>query len=106
MIAPVASMPKVIGSSSAMAAAGPMPGRTPTIWPSSTPRKHIAMYVGVSAAEKPDMSEENASILVYFPNGPSGNGTESQTPKITCRAPVTTAAPTTAETKGLRSTHA
>ena len=106
MIAPVGSIPKVIGSNRAMAAAGPMPGSTPTIWPNSTPRKHIAMYVGVSAAEKPDMSEENASILDYFPNGPSGNGTESQTPKITCRAPVTTTAPTRAETNGLRSTNA
>ena len=62
MKAPVASTLKVIGSSSAMVSAGPMPGSTPIAVPSSTPSSANIRFVGVSAVPNPSMSEEIASI--------------------------------------------
>src|SRR5688572_28864235 len=53
---------KVIGSSIAMVAVGPMPGRQPTIVPSSTPTKHQRTLVGVSAVAKPSSRLASSSI--------------------------------------------
>jgi hypothetical protein len=44
---------KVIGSSIAMVATGPTPGRTPISVPSSTPIRHISRLNGDSATPKP-----------------------------------------------------
>src|SRR3712207_185847 len=53
MKAPVASTLKVIGSSSAMVSAGPMPGSTPTAVPRKQPSSAQPRLPGVSALEKP-----------------------------------------------------
>src|SRR5688500_8889395 len=55
MMAAVGLEPYVSGRSKAIAAEGPMPGRMPTICPSSTPAKHMARCVGVRAVAKPCM---------------------------------------------------
>jgi hypothetical protein len=52
----------VIGSSSAMAAEGPMPGSTPMICPSSTPRKHISRFIGVMAVANPCSSSKMGNM--------------------------------------------
>src|ERR687895_813916 len=43
----------VIGSSNAIVAVGPMPGRTPTSVPSKTPRKQKKRFSGANAVEMP-----------------------------------------------------
>src|SRR5215207_11381128 len=55
MMAAVGLEPYVSGRRRAMAAEGPMPGRMPTVCPSSTPAKHMARCVGVRAVAKPCM---------------------------------------------------
>jgi hypothetical protein len=47
----------VIGSKSAMASAGPIPGRTPTSVPSKVPRSPNPKFVSVRALAKPSISE-------------------------------------------------
>src|SRR5262245_26453442 len=66
----VGSAPKVRGRRRAMAAAGPMPGRTPTSWPRNTPRKHIATFMGLRAVTKPPARSLSASMS----NIPRGQG--------------------------------
>src|SRR6478609_8962880 len=44
---------KVIGSSNATVAVGPMPGSTPTAVPSVTPSRQMRMLVGWSAVSRP-----------------------------------------------------
>src|SRR5438132_13916329 len=53
---------KVTGKSSAMASAGPRPGRTPIAVPSVVPTRHHRRFIGVSATAKPLRSCEKASI--------------------------------------------
>src|SRR3954447_26503925 len=51
--APTGGSPKVIGSSMAIVASGPMPGKTPISVPTSAPIKHSPRLIGVTATEKP-----------------------------------------------------
>ena len=44
--APTGGRPKVIGSSIAMVASGPMPGSTPISVPTSAPIRHRQMLIG------------------------------------------------------------
>ena len=44
--APTGGRPKVIGSSIAMVASGPMPGSTPISVPTSAPIRHRKMFIG------------------------------------------------------------
>src|SRR5688500_4767064 len=48
-----AGKPKVIGSSIAMVAVGPMPGSAPTVVPSTTPTNPQKRFSGVSAVANP-----------------------------------------------------
>jgi hypothetical protein len=52
----------VIGSRSAMASAGPMPGRTPTRVPRKVPSKPKPKLLRVRALAKPSISELTLSI--------------------------------------------
>src|SRR6516165_3354953 len=52
-IAPTGLMPNVSGSKTEIVASGPMPGRTPTMLPTSTPTKHHMMFCGSKATPKP-----------------------------------------------------
>src|SRR5215467_729554 len=63
MIAPAGFMRKVSGSSIAIVAGGPRPGRMPTTVPRKTPTKHHRRFVGASATEKPCSSPERISTL-------------------------------------------
>ena len=47
------SKPKVIGSSRAMVAVGPMPGSTPTAVPRVTPMRQNSRLTGVNAVSNP-----------------------------------------------------
>src|SRR3954447_1868310 len=51
--APTGGRPKVIGSSIAIVASGPMPGSTPISVPTSAPIKHSPRLIGVTATENP-----------------------------------------------------
>ena len=53
MMAPVGSRWKVSGMSKAVPAAGPSPGRMPTIVPKREPAKAKRRFVGVRATENP-----------------------------------------------------
>src|SRR5262245_7429017 len=53
MIAPAGFMPKVSGSSIAIVAGGPRPGRMPTTVPRNTPTKHHRRFAGASATANP-----------------------------------------------------
>src|SRR5262252_10020945 len=63
MIAPAGFMLKVSGSSIAMVAGGPRPGRMPTTVPRNTTTKHHSRFVGASATEKPCSRPEAMSTL-------------------------------------------
>src|SRR5215213_6502656 len=52
--APTGGKPKVMGSSIAMVASGPMPGSTPISVPTSAPIRHSPRLVGVTATPKPN----------------------------------------------------
>src|SRR5712691_310729 len=62
MIPPAGSILKVSGSSSAMVAAGPRPGRMPTMVPSRQPTKHQKTLPGCSATANPCRRPEAISI--------------------------------------------
>src|SRR5215218_7450507 len=65
MKAPVGSSKlKVIGSSSAMVSAGPIPGSTPTNVPSSTPIAANARFSGVRTVPKPSIRSEMTARVV------------------------------------------
>src|SRR5712691_2261205 len=51
--APTGGSPKVIGSSIAMVATEPIPGRTPIKVPTSAPIRQNRTFQGVAATEKP-----------------------------------------------------
>src|ERR1700755_1630793 len=53
MMPPAGSILNVSGSSSAMLAAGPSPGRMPTIVPRKQPTKHQKMLAGCKATANP-----------------------------------------------------
>src|SRR5213075_2476853 len=61
--APTGGRPKVIGSSIAMVASGPMPGSTPIKVPTSAPIRHSPRLVGVTATPKPNQRFEMMSML-------------------------------------------
>ena len=50
--APTGGRPKVIGSSIAIVASGPMPGSTPISVPTSAPIRHRKMFIGVTATRE------------------------------------------------------
>src|SRR3972149_4525734 len=56
--AEVGAIPYVMGSSSAMVAGGPSPGRTPIAVPTSAPTKPEARVVGVGAIADPSAEGE------------------------------------------------
>src|SRR3954451_17670983 len=74
MKAPVGSSKlNVIGSSSAIVSAGPMPGSTPTNVPTSTPRAANARFSGVSTVPKPSIrSERTARTATSEDRGQAG----------------------------------
>jgi hypothetical protein len=53
----------VIGSSKAIASAGPIPGRTPTKVPRNVPSNPNPILTGVIAAIKPLIKESRLSII-------------------------------------------
>src|SRR3990170_2246663 len=53
---------KVIGSSIAMVAVGPMPGSTPTAVPSATPTRQYRMFSRRSAVSNPSRRLSSSSI--------------------------------------------
>src|SRR5687768_10938132 len=69
MSAATASRLKVSGSSMAIAASGPMPGSTPIIVPTKTPRKQYARFFSVSAMLKPRyrLGKRSASASISTP---------------------------------------
>src|SRR5258706_1483185 len=70
IIAPVGSSLKVSGSSIAIVAGGPRPGRTPMIVPSTTPITHIVRLLAVSATWNPCRSPSRMSMrLEQHPAG-------------------------------------
>src|SRR5919107_541533 len=62
MIDPAGSSLKVIGSPSATVSAGPIPGRTPTAVPSSTPMRAKSRFRGWTATVSPWAREARTSI--------------------------------------------
>ena len=78
MNAPTGSLKlNVIGNSSAIVSAGPMPGSTPTSVPSVTPAAASSRFSGVSTAPKPS-SRLAARTSTQIPHGPVGSCTFSQ----------------------------
>src|SRR5947207_4805502 len=61
--APTGGRPKVIGSSIAIVASGPMPGKTPISVPTSAPIRHSPRLIGVTATEKPNQRFWNRSMM-------------------------------------------
>src|SRR5262245_2575272 len=61
--APTGGRPKVIGSSIAMVASGPRPGRTPTSVPPSAPIRHSSTFHGLRATPKPRTRLLKSSII-------------------------------------------
>src|ERR1051326_7383950 len=61
--APTGGRPKVIGSSIAMVASGPRPGRTPTSVPTSAPIRHSRTFHGLSATPNPSTKLLKRSII-------------------------------------------
>src|SRR5215216_3226814 len=68
--APTGGSPKVIGSSIAMVASGPMPGNTPISVPTSAPIRQRPMLVGVTATPKPNQRFAMRSIPRSSEPGP------------------------------------
>ena len=64
----------VIGSSSAIVSAGPMPGSTPTSVPRITPAAASSRFCGVKTAPKPS-SRFAAKTSTQTPHGPVGSCT-------------------------------
>src|SRR5215831_16759401 len=62
MIPPAGSILKVSGSSSAMVAAGPRPGKMPTMVPSRQPTKHQMTLLGCNATANPCRRPDAMSI--------------------------------------------
>src|SRR5690349_13586719 len=69
MIAPAGFMLKVSGSSIAIVAGGPSPGRMPTTVPRKTPTKHHSRFAGASATENPCRRLVTTSTLVAEETG-------------------------------------
>jgi len=68
-----------MGIKIAVAAEGPMPGRTPTSVPSRQPIKAKRTFIGWSAMANPFNNNCRVSIaLPYTPKRPTGNGAASQ----------------------------
>ncbi len=67
----------VIGSSSAIVSAGPIPGSTPTSVPRITPAAASSRFSGVKTALKPS-SRFAAKTSTQTPHGPVGSCTLSQ----------------------------
>src|SRR5215467_6743559 len=61
--APTGGRPKVIGSSIAMVASGPSPGRTPTSVPTRAPIRHSRTFHGERATPKPRTRLWKRSII-------------------------------------------
>src|SRR3954469_4863129 len=61
--APTGGRPKVIGSSMATGAMGPMPGTTPTRVPTRAPIRHSSRLIGVNATPKPSARLEKSSAI-------------------------------------------
>src|SRR4051794_14813559 len=57
-------MPNVSGSRIEIVASGPMPGRTPTMLPISTPTKHQSRLWGSSATPKPYQRSVSACWII------------------------------------------
>src|SRR5262245_20390963 len=72
MMPEVGSRWKVSGSSMAMVAMGPMPGRTPTSVPISAPTKAKSKFIGVMATPKP--MARFWTISIGLEGGPEGDG--------------------------------
>src|SRR5262245_28441876 len=62
MMPPAGSILNVSGNNSAMVAAGPSPGRIPTIVPSRQPMKHQRRLAGCNATANPCSNPEAISI--------------------------------------------
>jgi hypothetical protein len=67
--APTGGRVKVIGSSIAIVASGPIPGSTPISVPSSAPAKHSARFAGVSAIAKPWATWASSSMASHPSSG-------------------------------------
>src|SRR5437588_9243464 len=65
--APTGGSPKVIGSSIAMVATVPMPGRTPTKEPTNAPSKQNRMLYGLAATWKPIQRFTRRSDMICPP---------------------------------------
>ena len=66
MIAAVASIDAVTGSSKAIASAGPIPGRTPTKVPRKVPINPYIKFVAVKAVAKPSSKRLKLFIIATF----------------------------------------
>src|SRR5262245_38299251 len=66
--APTGGSPKVIGSSIAMVATVPMPGRTPTRVPTSAPSRQNRMLYGLAATWKPIQRFARSSDMMTHPH--------------------------------------
>src|SRR6476659_7290518 len=62
MMPPAGSIFSVSGNNSAMVAAGPSPGRMPTMVPRKQPTKHQNRFTGCSATENPCSSPLSTSM--------------------------------------------
>ena len=68
----------VIGSSSAMVSAGPMPGRMPIAVPSVMPSRHHMRLIGVIAVAKPSSREERTSMAQSNPREYAGRQLQAE----------------------------
>src|SRR3954452_16488467 len=66
--APTGGNPKVIGSSIAMVATVPIPGRTPTSVPTRAPSRQNAMFIGENATPKPNARFDSSSDMAPIPS--------------------------------------
>src|SRR3569833_2259366 len=73
---------KVIGSSMAIVAVAPMPGRTPISVPRRTPMRQKSRYAGVAAVAKPSARLLKSSIAVSLEPGPRTEALERQAEAI------------------------
>src|SRR4051812_34224368 len=67
MMADVVSRKYVTGSSSAIVAAEPSPGRMPITTPSATPAKHNSRFIGCRETENPSARFERSSMPARGP---------------------------------------
>src|SRR6185503_8307000 len=74
IMAPVGSSFIVSGSSIAMVAEGPRPGRTPITVPSTTPRMHMPSEAGVVATWKPWRRPVRMSMALAAPSEEEARG--------------------------------